>query len=97
MQQQDTHAGLVSKNNTGAAAALSFVQSIPQLSPHMPCAVQKLQLAQGLEAEKARQLTLDHYIGQVGHLTHCSMCFSGAWKAHIDIDCSHFQTTAAFF
>jgi hypothetical protein len=28
--------------------------------------LKKLQLAQGLEAEKARQLTLDHYIGQVG-------------------------------
>lgn len=31
----------------------------------LKCAVEKLQLAQGLEAEKARQLTLDHYISQV--------------------------------
>jgi hypothetical protein len=28
--------------------------------------LQKLQLAQGLEAEKERRMTLDHYISQVG-------------------------------
>jgi hypothetical protein len=30
------------------------------------CVLQKLQLAQGLEAEKERRMTLDHYVSQVG-------------------------------
>lgn len=34
---------------------------------------QKLQLAQGMEAEKARQLTLDHYIRQVRSTAVCGI------------------------
>lgn len=48
--------------------------------------LQKLQLAQGLEAEKARQLTLDHYIGQVGCATSTRMCQHIRPLANVTID-----------
>jgi hypothetical protein len=47
------------------AAEVQHTKRLRQV-PTLSCELQKLQLAQGLEAEKARQLTLDHYIGQVG-------------------------------
>jgi hypothetical protein len=45
------------------------VSTLQQSDSGFMCGLQKLQLAQGLEAEKERRMTLDHYISQV-----CSTC-----------------------